>query len=217
MIAPWLAAVAWLAPLACAPPACLDGFKERTDGVCTRTTTRPFEGDATVQDLVNALPACVPAAPGAGLDTRRHCADGACVGATAAEISEALGESPTCAPYLEPQYQETYADCTWPSGVSETFEDFDADGVPDAGAVANLLVLEAPYAGRTADGLGLDAGLRCFVDAWGNPTGATLVHDGVSWVLASLAWSDVGASVGQDSAEGPIDGTPSWLSLYESY
>lgn len=217
MNATWLAAAACLAPLACSPPACLEGFAERTDGACTRTTTTPFEGDATVQDLLNTLPACVPAAPGDGLDTRRHCASGACVGATAAEISEALGASPTCVPYPEPQYQETYADCAWPNGVSETFEDFDADGVPDAGAVSYSLALEAPYAGRTADGLGLDASLGCFVDAWGNPTGATLAHDGVSWVLASLAWSNVGASVGHDSAEGPTDGTPSWLLLYESY
>ena len=134
--------------------------------------------------LVEQQPPCDPiSAPEVTLDLDEGCYRGACAGMTYAEISEALGE--------EGALDVTVCDggggprgfivADWSAaGVSASFFDNDADGVPDEGQAASGLRLQAPASGATVEGLGLGASMSCFINAHGNPDTYSVSRDSVN-------------------------------------
>jgi len=147
---------------------------------------------ATVEGVIDALPACVPLATDGRVDVAAGCADDGCVGMTAVELEQAWG-SATCS---RQSSAPTSLRCVWPSGVWARFDDHDDDGVPDDGSSARPLLLEPPYDGATADGLGVGASLSCFVDALGYPDAVRLSNvDDTGWRFRSMAWSSDGVEL----------------------
>lgn len=203
----------WL--LACALPAeCADGYLEQADGTCLAETAEPFGGGSTVEELLDALPPCVPMAAGDRVDVDAGCVDGACASMTYAEIEAALGESASCIGEYDEAFLAKELECRWPRGIVTEFYDLDDDGVPDADLIAYGVYLEPPYDGTTPEGLGLDASFRCFLDAYGAPDTVGLVHDGEHWWPGSFGWPTDAVSVGWRPESGPWDGTPSWMEVY---
>ncbi len=190
------------------PAACSAGFDLHDDGLCYEIpaedtdpvdTDAPEEEPATVEDVLDALPACEGGYDDGRMDIEAGCADGACVGMTYAEINEALAEEGYCFAYhIDYDGNEYgYAFCDWSNGISTDFADDDFDGLPDEGNRAYSISVNLPFDGGTSDGLSLDAGMRCFVDALGKPTSASFTTGGEDggWLLRSLSYGDLGLYV----------------------
>ncbi|MES2643685.1 MAG: hypothetical protein V4850_29635 [Myxococcota bacterium] len=198
--------------LACAPaPDCAEGYTAQADGTCLGEATAPFSGGDTMDEVLDALAPCVPMAASDRVDLDGACVDGACARSTFAELDEALGGTGVCVSADDDPLQAVYARCTWPVGIEAAFNDRDDDGVPDADALAYPLRLVAPYDGATPDGLGLDAGFACFVDAFGTPDSVSLVNDGENWWPGGFWWRTDNVWLGWSPESGPWDGTPSWM------
>ncbi|MDP2306067.1 MAG: hypothetical protein Q8P18_08565 [Pseudomonadota bacterium] len=202
--------------LACAPPPdCMEGYAANADGICLAETTGPFSGGSSVDELLDALPPCEAMEAGDRIDPDAACVDGACANNTFTEIDAALGGDASCIRRFDDQHLDVHADCSWPRGITTSFSDYDDDGVPDADSLASPLYLVPPYDGASQDGLGLEAGLGCFVDAYGPPEWMYLVHDGEHWWPGTLVWNSDTLDVGWTPESGPWDGTPSWIRMPE--
>lgn len=207
--------LAWLG-VACGPAtpaACAAGYDDGGDGTCVI----PWEGEATLEDLLEGLAPCVPEDPSDRLDVRNGCADGVCVGMTAAEVTTTLGETPTCLAEYHEHLQAQYVACSWASGFSARFQDYDLDELPDEGDPLYGLAVVDPWDGTSAEGLGRGVGFGCFVDVLGEPSDFSLTHDGAEWRLDTLVWARRGLSAGWDSSEGPWNGWVDDLYLFEPY
>jgi hypothetical protein len=221
--------------LACSPDDAIDcsaGFDLRDDGLCYEIPvedTDPVDTDvpeaepATVEDVLDALPACEGGYDDGRIDIEAGCADGACAGMTYDDINEALAEEGDCSSYYVDfdGYAYGYSMCAWSNGVSTDFADDDQDGVPDAGDRAYSIALDLPYDGGTAEGLSLDSHPRCFVDVLGDPSSASFAMDeDGEWLVRSIAYTDLGLyvydsydKVGDYVPDGRVDG----MTLYGSF
>jgi hypothetical protein len=184
-----------LALLACTPDVtCADGFTLGADGLCYERT--PAGAPPTVDDVLATLPACAPVIGDGRIDLGAGCAAGACVGATYAEVSAALGAPGHCdtdaSEYAGVTTSQVY--CAWDIRVGVYFADDDRDGVADARAVANGIYAFSGFEGATIDGLGFDAGLGCFLDVLGAPDGVSLVRSGADWSVSAAWWTEAGLS-----------------------
>lgn len=122
----------------------------------------------SVQALLDALPACEPAAPSERIDLAAGCVDGICAGMTYAEIVEATGGEGDCRP-IEAE-GETDSHCLWAAGgVVTIHDDADADGEPDPDDATRLVFVPAGADATDPQGLGVGMSLRCYLDALGAP------------------------------------------------
>ncbi|MCO4744815.1 MAG: hypothetical protein KC912_08500 [Proteobacteria bacterium] len=145
---------------------CGEGTAE-ANGECIALDTGEVPGDdPAVLDLLDALPDCVAASTDGSIDLVAGCVGTGCIGDTLAELDAAYGETANCTTYSS-LFSNVF--CDWSNGVSTSFADEDEDGEVDVGAVAGSLSVDAPYAGGTTTGLGIDANMRCFVDVLGMP------------------------------------------------
>lgn len=156
----------------------------------------PVDTDVTadppsVEDLLAALPTCVPREADGRLDLVTGCADEVCVGMTAGAIQDAFGEG-ECAG--APGYPG-FVSCYWRAGLTITFADRDLDGVLDEDAVNEGMYVYAPYAGGTTAGLGSGASMSCFVDELGEPDRVEFASGPNGYQPASLYWVDWGFGV----------------------
>ncbi|MES2638787.1 MAG: hypothetical protein V4850_04875 [Myxococcota bacterium] len=182
-----------LALLACAPDVtCADGSTLGADGLCYEKSSAP----PTVDDVLATLPCGEPVTGDGRIDLATGCAAGACVGATYADVSAALGDPGHCdtdaSEYAGVTTSQVY--CAWDSHVGVYFADSDRDGVADARAVADGIYTFAGFQGTTTDGLGMDAPLGRFLDALGAPDGVSLVRAGADWSVSAAWWTEAGLS-----------------------
>lgn len=195
----------WWLLAACAPqPACAEGFEAGEDGLCYEV---PVE--VTVADLLEGLPACAPA-EGEGLDLEAGCVGEACLGMSRAAVEEELGAPDGCEALIFD------IACSWmDDAVGFTFGDEDEDGEADAGELAVSLSVELGYEGAD-EGLGPDASMRCFYDAWGEPRSAWFEDWGQGLRPILLGWAGISVWDFQSNdglAFGP-DGKADSLSVY---
>lgn len=208
-----------LAMIGCAgdPPECSDGFELGEGDLCyevvsgtgtpTGTTTDPDAIEAWLGGLEDCgLP------PGDGtLDLADGCLGAACVGMSFDAANAALGGDATCVPFVYEfaGYSFAYVDCLWSNGVSALLEDADRDGAADVGVTLNGLQAEAPFAGTTADGLGLGVSLTCFVPILGEPDSIALEPDDRGdWRLTTATWNLAGVTAYDSGGGGPYDIDP---------
>lgn len=147
-----------------------------------------IDEEPTVDDVLAALPACVPGATDGLLDLGPGCAGDVCVGMYAADVEAALGAGECAGTDGYPGF----VSCYWAAGVTITFKDRDLDGVLDADARNEGMYVYAPFAGGTAEGLASGASMSCFVDALGAPDRVEFASGPAGFQPASLYWSDWG-------------------------
>lgn len=190
---------------------CADGFVREADGNCyaeaedadddtgdgddTGGDTGPTDPDTGAPDLDDLLDPhrdCAPMEASDRLDLDAGCVDGACVGMTKAEVDAALGAA-TCAA------GDGAALCYWGQlgGVRAWLDDLDGDGVADADATVAEWLVYTPYDGSTADGLGIEASLGCWLQALGDPDLVVWRQDHTDggWYLYELEWFGPDVSV----------------------
>lgn len=210
--------------LACQTPAdCAAGFTLDDDGMCYGTgpedTDPPAAEPPTIENVLEALPACEPVTGSGQLDFITGCADGACPGMTYSEIVTALGDDGVCSgQYLEfDEFTLNSASCDWDNGVSTTFADEDRDGVPDEFDTAFSIYVMSTFEGTTEHGLGIGVQTSCFIDELGVPdtVGFTLVDK--DWLLSGASWGAGGVSLSDSYNTGGSfepDGLADTLYLY---
>lgn len=201
----------FLALLACRTNAdCADGFTLADDGMCygkeavdTDEDTTPTPEPATLQDVLDAWPACEPVLADGRLDVFAGCADGACIGMTYDEIGSVLGDEGRCSRFHLQigDRVSSGVSCSW-NGIGATFADEDGDGVADPGSTAYALRLEAPFDGGSPEGLGLGASFACFRDTFGEPNSVYFESEGPDWFVTSAEWDDQGVFASDSSGSG---------------
>jgi hypothetical protein len=131
-------------------------------------------GDGTLgwADLAALIPACEPLQAGSDLDFEAVCVWGACKGDPLDTFTAELGPTDGC----------DGVECSW-DGL---YVDFDADS--KAGGLADDIQVTDAAWGRDANGLGVGAGLGCFVDVYGEPDSITFSHDDDGWMIWWLDW-----------------------------
>jgi hypothetical protein len=161
---------------------------------------------APVELALEQMPPCEPGSNDGRLDVTGACADGVCLGTTYAEAVDLLGPT-TCVFIVDG------STCFFDSLVI-SFRDDDADGVPNDDATAYSLAANAPWDGGTAEGLALDATLRCFVDVLGTPSAVSFGSYPEGWLVRTLAWDPLFFSVydfGDGDQAGAPDGLPDFV------
>ena len=174
--------------LACVEPdACADGSATQADGTCSPEAVVPAQRVPSVEELLDALPACDVATGDGRIDLDAVCADPICGGMTYAEMNDALGEGGACESIEDPFTPgEVYSACSWSAGFTASFDDEDRDGAPDAESIIFGFDVTLPYEGTSLEGLGVGVALSCFVDALGVPD--TLSTEGNA--VSRLLWLD---------------------------
>lgn len=194
----------WLLACTVQPEACDPGLTRGEDGDChtedAATDTAPDDTDtedtgapASIEDVLDALPACEPASDDGRLDLDAGCADGICSYMTYEEIVAGTGDEGDCDSYYyrSGSYEFGGVSCAF-DGVSVSFDDEDVDGIPDEGSYTYGVSVDAPFDGGTVDGLGIDASMSCFVEALGYPDSVSFAVSGRDWGIRSASWSDHG-------------------------
>jgi hypothetical protein len=157
---------------------------------------------------LDSAPACTGLSPTApGLELERGCAGLACVGMTYQEIVAVAGEPAGC------DALERFTWCRWPAGLLLGFHDLDEDGEPDPALGAQHLSVEPPFAGLSAEGLGLGVSLRCFEEVYGAPWDSYV--EGSYARMAFFEWGRWDFAVSEYSAFGlPLSGRAGSISLF---
>ena len=145
-------------------------------------------GTPTVEDVLAALPACVPGAADGRLDLGAGCAGDVCVGMYASDVEAALGAGNCAATDGYPGF----VSCYWEAGVTITFADRDLDCVLNADARNDGMYVYYPFVGGTAEGLASGASMSCFVDQLGEPDRVEFASGPNGYQPASLFWTDWG-------------------------
>ena len=187
------------------------------DPVDTVDTSVIDEEPPTLEDLLAALPACVPGATDGRLELGPGCAGDVCVGMYASDVEAALGAGECAGSDGYPGF----VSCYWAAGVTITFQDDDLDGVLDADARNEGMYVYAPFSGGTTEGLASGASMSCFVDELGAPDRVEFANGPAGFQPASLYWVDWGFgafdeytvnSYGQDGISDYlyVAGAPDW-------
>ncbi len=132
---------------------------------------------ATIGTVLDGLPACSPTDANGRINLVSGCVDGACVGQTYEEMTEAIRMDSQCVP-LEDDMPGVR--CTFDQAFTVEFVDADLDAVPDKGYGATELRLIGEVGG-TPEGLGVGATSSCVIDEYGDP-------DLVSWTLINSVY-----------------------------
>lgn len=181
-------------------PALLIGCgKKDEDGEAIIVTDSP----ASIERVLDTLPACETIAADGRINIVSGCADGACVGMTYDDITEVMGGEGACEPTED---GAPAVRCTWEAEVEITFADLDDDFHPDKGDMVESIRILGEYAGGTPEGLGLGASSSCFLEQFGEPDVATwmLVYD--HYVLLEATWVGWGITiVDDDGPPGEVD------------
>lgn len=171
---------------------------------------------ATMEGLIEGLPACAAPATGDGLmDLGAGCVRGACAGGTMASFEDALGPG-RCdvITYSFDGGEFEFASCDFDHGLSGSFDAI--EGVPDRSSTTFALYVDLPNEDTTTDGFGLGAEFRCLVERLGMPTRSSWSRVGDDWRPSSMSWPALAAGdyvdnqIGLQGADGRIDS----LSLY---
>lgn len=180
--------------LATLVPALLIGCGKDDEGEAVILTETP----ASIDGVLDTLPACQSIAADGRINVVSGCADGACVGMTYDDIADVMGEDGACEPTWDGTPTVT---CTWEGVVEIQFDDLDDDFSPDKGDMAERIRVLGEYAGGTPEGLGLAASSSCFLEQFGEPDLATwmLVYD--HYVLVEATWIGWGLTIVDD--DGP--------------
>ncbi len=176
-------------------PALLVGCgKKDDDGEAIIITETP----ASIESVLDSMPACERVAADGRLNVVSGCADSACVGLTYEEVVEVMGEDGACEPVADGSPQMV---CTWENVMEIRFDDLDLDYEPDKGDLAAGVRIYGEYAGGTPEGLGLGASSSCYLEDFGEPDYATwmLVYD--HYVLLEATWVGWGLTIVDD--DGP--------------
>jgi|GEM_PF-6144424 len=161
------------------------------------------ETPASIEGVLDTLPACQTIAADGRINVVSGCADGACVGMTYDDISDVMGDYGACEPVGDGSAAVV---CTWEGVVEIAFDDLDDDFEPDKGDLAESIRIMGEYAGGTPEGLGIGASSSCFLEQFGEPDIATwmLVYD--HYVLLEATWTGWGLTiVDDDGPPGEVD------------
>ena len=127
-------------------------------------------------DITASLRVCTPTDGAGEIDLVDACVEDVCVGDTYAAVVERLGAPLAFSAWVQ-----------WASGVGVGF---DPEGAPPPDeAVAVEIWIEAPYPGRTTNGLGTGVPMSCFIDALGMPDIVDLWTVGTYYVPFAMYWS----------------------------
>jgi len=186
---------------------CRDGFEAAADGHCYPPPT-PWPSPS-IQDALDSLPPCESTEPDGAIDIAPGCADGACVGMSAIEMTDVLGSEPSC---QVASWSETKQYCLWEMGIEGLFDDLDEDGVPDEDAITERIHLVPPYPGQTALGSGIAVQVSCYLEDLGLPDEVVYEDFGGALHLTDLIYDrygvkayDWGSDTDNDSPDGRID------------
>ncbi len=192
-----------LLALACQPalPDCEPGQNINADYECVDDPAIPGS---------ELLPPCDLLPVGDEIEVSSGCSEGACADATYDSFNAALGETGEC------DSLEGYAFCDWRDGLlGSFFDDNDGDDVPDDGAGAAGVFLDSGYAGASADGLGVDISLQCWIDVYGYTDLVEYETVGEEQFIAELQWGDLGLIVdAQADGDGEGDGLVDGIALF---
>jgi hypothetical protein len=141
---------------------CEAGFELRDDDRCYATGGG---GDASLDVLLDALPACELLDPDGALDLERSCAGPGCVDDTFEELEDAYG------PGVCGSIGYSLAECSWTDwDVVAGFADEDGDGAVEPDQRPTGMYVGVDFPGATSDGLAPGVSIRCFLDVYGLPT-----------------------------------------------
>jgi hypothetical protein len=191
---------------------CRDGFELASDDHCYPPPTPWPEPD--IHDALDTLPPCESESPDGAIDIANGCADGACVGMAAPEISAILDTEPDC---TVASWNDAKQYCLWPMGIEGLFDDEDEDGMPDDEAPTERIHLVPPYAGQTEEGSGVAVNVSCYLDDLGYPD-VIVYHDvGGTLMVQDLIYDRYGLKAydwGDDNDTNRPDGRIDNLYLY---
>lgn len=163
---------------------CPPGVEPNESGECVGSADdSPVDGDGTINwdDLAASIPACEPLSAGTEIDFYGGCVDEVCVGMGLDEVEAAWGDG-SC----------DSTECEYASGVTVWYSDDEV----------YQLELDEPYAGSDSVGLGIGAGIGCFVDAFDTPDALdAFVENGVVSIWG-LGWYDMNLTVFDGDAFG---------------
>jgi len=186
---------------------CRVGFDAAADGHCY-PPPNPWPAP-DIDDALDALAPCESTAPDGAIEIAPGCADGACVGMTATEMTTVLGFEPSCE---VASWSDAKQYCLWETGIEGLFDDLDEDGVPDDDALTERIHLLPPYAGQTPLGSGVAVQVSCYLEDMGYPDSMTYEDFGGTLMLTDLIYDrygvkayDRGTDNDTDSPDGRID------------
>jgi len=142
--------------------------------------------EPTVADVLDGLRECVPLDGDGRIDLAGACANGACASMSYGEMNEALGEEGDCMGWTPTQLK-----CTWSNGIYRLFTDADDDGIPDEEFESGVLWLDVPYDGSTAEGLGVDVALSCFLEVLGYPHHVEFYGWNGDYTPSQMQWYEI--------------------------
>jgi len=191
---------------------CREGFELAGDGHCYPPPTPWPEPD--IHDALATLAPCESDAPDGAIDLGNGCADGACVGMTADEITEVLGVEPDC---QVASWSDTKQYCTWEPGIEGLFDDENRNGNPDGDSGSERMRITPPYAGQTPDGSGVAVNVSCYLDDLGVPDVMVYEDVGGTLMVRDLIYDRYGVKAydwGTDNDTNQPDGRIDNLYLY---
>lgn len=152
------------------------------------------------ESLFDSLEACEVDEGDGELNFHLGCAGDACAGQDFAEWVEVLGD-PECIGQSGGKLE-----CDWGGRVA-ILDDENEDGLVDYwGEQIRYFYVRAPYAGSSAEGLGIGTIPTCFVDALGPPTSVELeLIVGSTYYPTQMDWELPDLTV-RDGDEGALDG-----------
>lgn len=157
---------------------------------------------ATIGAVIDTLPACTPTDANGRINLVSGCIDGACIGQTFEEMTEAIRMESNCVP-LEDDLPGVR--CSFDQSFYVDFVDGDLDGSPDKGyGATSLHLIEA--IGGTPEGLGVGATSSCVIDEYGDPDLVTWTLIDSVYVMTEATWIGWGLTiVDDDGPPGELD------------